>query len=209
MWWRGPLHYNWSWGPIFAIFVFSVIIYAPNKVQDQCRFFDKLKKNIEDCVVNEELRIILGGDFNVPLDSDLDCSGGRPFGKNSVKHMQDLCLDFDLVDIWCIRNPDSITWRQRNPLIQRRLDYWLISDVCQDIRFIPSINSDHSANFLHFNSTETSQNTALLSGRLMLVALRMTTKKQVKREERSLHWRFLKRDAVVHQLLRTRKSLNC
>ena len=50
-----------------------VNIYAPNKVQDQCRFFDKLNKNIEDRVVNEELRIILGGDFNVTLDSDLDC----------------------------------------------------------------------------------------------------------------------------------------
>ena len=53
-----------------------VNIYAPNKVQDQCRFFDKLNKNIEDRVVNEELRTILGGDFNVTLDSDLDCSGG-------------------------------------------------------------------------------------------------------------------------------------
>ena len=29
-----------------------VNIYAPSKVQDQCRFFDKLNKNIEDCVVN-------------------------------------------------------------------------------------------------------------------------------------------------------------
>ena len=76
-----------------------VNIYAPNKVQEQCRFFVKLNKNIEDRVVNEELRIILGGDFNVTLDSDLaiDCSGGRPFRKDSVKHIQDLCLDFDLV----------------------------------------------------------------------------------------------------------------
>ena len=81
--------------------------------------------------------------------------------RNTYKMLQDLCLDFDLVDIWCIRNPDSITWRQRNPLIQRRLYYWLISDVCQDdiekSDIIPSINSDHSANFLHFNSTETKQ----------------------------------------------------
>ena len=47
-------------------------------------------------------------------------------------------------------------WRRRNPLIKRRLDYWLISDVCQhDIEksdIIPSINSDHSAIFLHFNN---------------------------------------------------------
>ena len=62
-------------------------IYTPNKVQDQCRFFDKLNKNIEDCVVNDELRIILGVDFNVTLGYDLDCSGGRPFRKDSVKHI--------------------------------------------------------------------------------------------------------------------------
>ena len=49
-----------------------VNIYAPNKVQDQSRFFDKLNKNIEDCVLNEELRIILGEDLNVsPLTAKL------------------------------------------------------------------------------------------------------------------------------------------
>ena len=37
-----------------------VNIYAPNKTQDQCRFFDKLNNNIEDCVANKELKIILG-----------------------------------------------------------------------------------------------------------------------------------------------------
>ena len=37
-----------------------VNIYAPNKTQDQCRFFDKLNNNIEDCVANKELKILLG-----------------------------------------------------------------------------------------------------------------------------------------------------
>ena len=106
-----------------SLFVF-VNIYAPNKIQEQCSFFDNLNKD----------RIILGGDLNVTFEPDLDCSGGKPFKKDSVKHIQDLCLDFDLVDIWRIRNPESkrFTWRQRNPFIQRRLDYWLISDACQD-----------------------------------------------------------------------------
>ena len=40
-----------------------VNIYAPKKVQEQCRFFEKLNKNIEDRVVNEDLRIIIGRDF--------------------------------------------------------------------------------------------------------------------------------------------------
>ena len=43
-------------------------------------------------------------------------------------------LDFDLVDVWENRNPTAsrFTWRQKTPLAQRRLDYWLISDSLQD-----------------------------------------------------------------------------
>ena len=40
-----------------SLFLF-VNIYAPNKVQDQCHFFENLNKNIEDFVVNKEHRII-------------------------------------------------------------------------------------------------------------------------------------------------------
>ena len=43
-------------------------------------------------------------------------------------------MTYDLVDVWRIRNPNkrNFTWRQKKPLIQRRLDYWLISDGLQD-----------------------------------------------------------------------------
>ena len=124
-------------------------------------FFDNLNKIIENFVVDkEQKKMVIGGDFNIALDSDLDCSGGNPSKKDSVKNIQDLCLDYDLVDIWRIRNPETkrFTWRQKNPLIQRRLDYWLISDVCQeDIEkpnIISSINSDHSAIVPHFNNID-------------------------------------------------------
>ena len=46
-----------------SLFLF-VNIYAPNKVQDQCHFFENLNINIEDFVVNKEHRIIVGGDNN-------------------------------------------------------------------------------------------------------------------------------------------------
>ena len=98
--------------------------------------------------------------FNVTFDSGLDCCGGNPTQKESVKLIHDLRLDFNLVDIWRLRNPETkrFTWRQKNPFIQRRLDYWLISDVCQEeidkADIIPSINSDHSAIILHFNSID-------------------------------------------------------
>ena len=135
-----------------------VNIYAPNNVQDQCCFYDNLNKNIEENIIDKENRIIIGGDFNITLNPEWDCSGGNQSKKASVKHVEDLCLDFDLIDIWRIRNPGikRFTWRQKKPLIQRRLDFWLLSDVCQeDIEnsdIISSINSDHSAITLHFSS---------------------------------------------------------
>ena len=77
-----------------------VNIYAPNKVQEQCLFFDNLNNIIENFVVDNEQKIVIEGDFNIALDSDLGCSGGNPSKKYSVKCIQDLCLDYDLVDIW-------------------------------------------------------------------------------------------------------------
>ena len=64
------------------------------------------------------------------------------------------------MDIWRVRNSECkrFTWRQKNPFIQRRLDYWLLSDSYQEevegVDIISSINSDHSAIVLHFNSIE-------------------------------------------------------
>ena len=44
----------------------------------------------------------------------------------------------------------------KSPFIQRRLDYWLISDNYQEevvkADIVPSINSDHLAIIPHFNS---------------------------------------------------------
>ena len=58
--------------------------------------------------------------------------------------------EFNLCDIWRLKNPDSklFTWRQRNPLIQCRLDFWLISEFLvgnvSKISIDPSIKTDHS-----------------------------------------------------------------
>ena len=100
-------------------------------------------------------QLIIGGDFNVHLEAELDSIGGRKENKDSVKNITDIKLAYDLVDIWRIRNPEkrNFTWRQNKPFIQRHLDYWLISDCLQDFieeaDIIPSIKSDHSAINLH------------------------------------------------------------
>ena len=67
-----------------------VNVYAPNKAQEQCRFIENLNSTIDDVVKDNEPKLVVGGDFNVTLESDLDCSGGNPAQKASVKSIQDL-----------------------------------------------------------------------------------------------------------------------
>ena len=92
-------------------FVF-VNIYAPNKIKDQCVFFEEIKKQLDEVELVENCEVIIGGDFNVILDASLDGTGGKPQVKESCKKIEDLCSSLDLIDIWRIRNPDvkRFTW---------------------------------------------------------------------------------------------------
>ena len=135
-------------------------IYAPNKIKEQCNFFVELQQKLDDFITIQDQRIIIGGDFNVIMDQNLDCAGGSPKEKESVKYLNDICLNYDLIDIWRTQNPDStlFTWRQKKPLIQRRLDFWLISDFSQDeveeTSIKTAIRTDHSAIIISFNSLD-------------------------------------------------------
>ena len=63
-------------------FIF-VNIYAPNKVNEQCVFYDEIHDELAKVEADVDHRIIVGGDFNVILDPDLDGSGGKPKFKES------------------------------------------------------------------------------------------------------------------------------
>ena len=123
-------------------------------------FFSKLTEDLKDFVTDADRSIIVGGDFNVILDQDLDGRGGIKKRKDSVRYVEDMIIEHDLVDIWRIRNPTDtrFTWRQKSPLIQRRLDYWLISnDLQEDVESVEiksAIRSDHSAITLSVNGLE-------------------------------------------------------
>ena len=127
-----------------------VNIYAPNKSSEQTLFFDQIKDELDNSGIDDDCRIIIGGDFNVILDPDLDAFGGKPKLKESVKQIGNICLLHDLVGIWRIRNPQikRFTWRQKMPIIQRRLDFWLVDNALQEeieqAHIVPSIKSDHS-----------------------------------------------------------------
>ena len=141
-----------------------VNVYAPNVITKQSSFFLTLSDLISEQEQSaSNCKILHGGDFNVTLDPALDCSGGNPSLKESVKFLEDIMMENDLVDIWRIRNPDNknFTWRQKNPIIQRRLDYWFISDMLQEdvvkSEIVTSIKTDHLAITLEIDSLDDQQ----------------------------------------------------
>jgi hypothetical protein len=106
---------------------------------------------LDNINIEPDCNLILGGDFNLIFNPNLDGVGGKPKIKESVKYVKEVCNNYDLTDIWRIRNPNDkrFTWRQNNPIIQRRLDFWLISNALQEdienVDVIPAIKTDHSA----------------------------------------------------------------
>ena len=123
-------------------------------------FFGEISSIFQSTYFDSDSEIIVGGDYIVHLDAVLDNSGGKTETKPSVKYLKYIMFSFNLEDVWRKRNSETrqFTWRQKRPLIQRRIDYWLISDDLQDeidsTDIILSIKSDHSVIILHVDSLE-------------------------------------------------------
>ena len=78
--------------------------------------------------VSYEDSIVIGGDFNCPLNPLLDKKGGILIPRTAViQAINSLQEVFSLQDIWRIKNPEvkSFTWSQKLPFVFCRLDYWI------------------------------------------------------------------------------------
>lgn len=82
-------------------------IYAPNKCSEQCDFFKTISEELNSSFTLSDFSVIIGGDFNVIFDQELDGSGGLKKVKDSVKVLEDICLEHDLLDIWRVRTQDA------------------------------------------------------------------------------------------------------
>ena len=131
-------------------------IYAPNKIHEQEASFQKIERNLDSYDFDPNSKIVIGGDFNIFFDEDLDCLDGQSKIKQKSVNVKDIMLANELIDVWRIHHPDKkrFTWRKPNSTIQRRLDFWLISNSTQEDIFstdiIPAIKTDHSAITLNF-----------------------------------------------------------
>ena len=122
-------------------------IYEPN--EDNPTFFQSLISQIIDINCSN---IVIGGDFNLVLNTELDKTGGtgRTHTRSS-NYVRQMIQNHHLLDIWRIQHPDTkqFTWRRRNPYpIHCRLDMFLISDTIQGCitssTITSSFRSDHS-----------------------------------------------------------------
>ena len=97
--------------------------------------------------------MVLASDFNFFYDTSLDSYGDKPtLKKKSIAKFIELKERFDLCDIWKINNPKlkRYTFRKKHVsgLIQRRLDYFYISDSkpvsVKNTYVLASLLTDHS-----------------------------------------------------------------
>ena len=120
-----------------------------------------IKSLISELDEEHDYRVIAGGDFNFIQGTVLDSDNGSPsLNTTSIAELVQLQDSRDLIDIWRIRNPYTkrFTFRQKTPLIHRRLDYFLILDILQEnvknVDVLPAIYTDHSSIILRFSNLE-------------------------------------------------------
>ena len=138
-------------------------IYNANVEKEQLHTLEMLDSLIDRVNVSNDIKVILGGDLNFHFNSPLEADGGKPSLKLSLLALfEHLAKKWDLCDIWCMRNPDCkrFTYRQKTPFLQRRLDYFLISDELQEsiskADVLPSLRSDHSPIYMKYVDSQSS-----------------------------------------------------
>ena len=134
-----------------------VTLYAPNK--DDPGFFQNITNRMLDFDCDN---IVMGGDFNLILNSELDKQGGRANTSHPkvLAEIRKVQINLDLGDIWCDENPltTRYTWRRHNPDISCRLDFFLISrgvyGKVTNSDTLPRYKTDHSMITLSLGVTE-------------------------------------------------------
>lgn len=139
-----------------------VNIYGPSGY-DSPGFFEDLLLQI-DTFENEN--IVIGGDFNVPLDINKDTFQYRIISRPRARRMLNEIIDrYNLVDVWRALNPSKkqFTWRKFNSNKQGRLDYFLISENLmadmKDVAIKSGYRSDHSIITLDINKSSYKEKT--------------------------------------------------
>jgi exonuclease III len=132
--------------------LYLINVYAPNKEAEQITFINAISRIITKYEINNGDNVIIGGDWNQVMNVNLDKCGGisHIVRQKYADKIAELMGTIDVLDIWRLRNSAKkrYTWRQKNPLIKCRLDYFLVSQHMQEhiikTDILPAMLSDHS-----------------------------------------------------------------
>lgn len=133
-------------------------VYAPvsGHVENQVGFLKELSAEL---LPLKHSNLLLGGDWNVVLNSDIDKKGGHTACKN-IKYrelLKNMFTDLETVDCWRLYHPNKkrYTWFQHHPPVFCRLDMWFVSDNLLNILSYCNIETgfktDHSIISLSLN----------------------------------------------------------
>lgn len=133
-------------GEMYNTSITLVNLYAPNI--DNPTFFKKVFSLIPDL---SQTKLIIGGDFNTPLDPFLDRSSTRKIPKNnSSTFLNSYINNMNLVDLWRFTNPRGRDYSFFSPVHNSysRIDYFLLDTslvpFVTDVKYHAISISDHS-----------------------------------------------------------------
>ena len=118
-------------------------LYGPNS--DSPPFFETLFATLLNFAHD---KVILGGDFNIVIDNDLDKYGTIPHGNKATGEVVlSNMKTFKFKDAFRLKHPSEKQFMrvQNNPFAATRLDFFLISKQCEVVRseIVASVRSDH------------------------------------------------------------------
>ena len=128
-------------------------IYIANTKSEQLHILKDLINILQTFKDIQDKSVVLVGDCNLIFYPFLDLEGGKPvIKKRAIAKLIQITENLDLCDIWRIRNPKRrrFTFRQHHStgFIQRRLDYFFISNFLQESTkttdTLAAFSGDHS-----------------------------------------------------------------
>ena len=131
-------------------------VYGPNDDDPQFyrNFFEEVNKV-------EAVHMIIGGDFNIALDPDLDCKEPKVYNPRAREEILNFMEGSNCKDIWRVKNPEirRLTWSKLHPIQWSHIDYFLVSDsllnFCTEVNILSCTISDHSVVTVEFETETT------------------------------------------------------
>ena len=142
-----------------------VNIYSPtqNETQQQIQIIDILETKIGMFRTDN---IIIGGDFNLHLNPELDAISFKPSPNKVYRQNLIAFLESnDLTDIWRVYNPEKQVFTWRRGTLKSRLDYFFVSQHLLNstkCEILPGLLSDHCLlRLVHTQNNEQLRGTGL------------------------------------------------